>query len=456
VRAYNPFKIISIAILVLALLAGAGFLVYNQQQRRQAATAAAASAATSAIVQATAQVATAGVRAIEQATAARATAAAADLEQRYQAAVAFQQAGSNEQARAAFQELIALHPGYKDCAARLKQVSDALAEAAYQQGLAASDQKLWGDAVAAFDKALVVEPGYKDAATRRAAALKAGNATPTAAPSALPTATPTAQPTEPGATPTVLTATTQMTETAVTVGVTSATTTAPKEPAGDKPPGDWAVRSYNTDDVAAVFVNGKLVTASLGGDHADSGWVKINEYLVAGENEIAVASWNSSYGRSWGFGVRRNDTQVWGSEAPGQNGPVGMSYVQRVRITPEGQVAVVPSDTAAPKPPPGKWYVRAQGIQDVGVVLVNGVPTVLNALAFARDSDWIEITGQLASSHDNTVVVVAWNFDGSYSYKFDLKHDETIVWGAEKSGGGQVGVVLSQPVSISGSGEVRQ
>jgi hypothetical protein len=219
----------------------------------------------------------------------------------------------------------------------------------------------------------------------------------------------------------------------------------------------WAVRSYNTDDIGVVFVNGQLVAASLAGDRSDSGWVKINDYLVADrENEIAVASWNSSYDRSWGFGVRHNDTQVWGSEEPGRREQVGLSYVQRLHISADGTVVVVPAETAAPKPPPGKWYVRVQGAQDVGVVLVNGVPTVLNALAFAQESGWVEITGQLSASRDNTVTMVAWNFDGPYAYKFEIKHDEIIVWGGEKSGGGQLGVVIAQPVQISAKGEVKQ
>jgi hypothetical protein len=133
-----------------------------------------------------------------------------------------------------------------------------------------------------------------------------------------------------------------------------------------------------------------------------------------------------------------------------------LSYVQRLRIGADGTVVPVPAETAAPKPPPGKWYVRIQGAQDLGVVLVNGLPTVLNTSAFAPESGWIEITGQLTSSRDNTVTMVAWNFDGPYGYKFEIKHDETIVWGAEKTGGGQIGVALAQPVQISAKGEVKQ
>jgi hypothetical protein len=87
---------------------------------------------------------------------------------------------------------------------------------------------------------------------------------------------------------------------------------------------------------------------------------------------------------------------------------------------------------------------------------VNGIPTVLNALAFAQESGWVEITGQLSNSQDNTIEAIAWNFDGPYNYKFEIKHDEIIVWGAEKSGGGQLGVALAQPVTITASGQVKQ
>jgi hypothetical protein len=133
-----------------------------------------------------------------------------------------------------------------------------------------------------------------------------------------------------------------------------------------------------------------------------------------------------------------------------------MSYVQRLRINADGRVTPVAPDTAAPKPPPGKWYVRIQGAKALGVVLVNGLPVALNAAAFADESGWIEITGQLSSSHDNALMMSDWNFDGPFNYKFEIKHDDIIVWGAEKTGGGVVGVALAQPVVITSAGEVKQ
>jgi hypothetical protein len=217
------------------------------------------------------------------------------------------------------------------------------------------------------------------------------------------------------------------------------------------------VRSYNTDDVAVVLVNGKLVLGSLYGNLGDSDWIKINEYLVGGDaNEIVVASWNSSYDRAWGFGVRRNDTQVWGSEEPAVRAQVGMNYIQRLRNTAAGEVEPIVPDNKAPNPPPGKWYVRVQNTQDIGVVLVNGVPAVLNSAALAPDSGWIEITSLLSAKQDNTVAVQAWNFEGPYSYKFDIKRDDIIVWGAEKSGGGQVATVLDQTITVTGRGEIAE
>jgi tetratricopeptide (TPR) repeat protein len=462
VRARNPFLYPLIAVVALAVIAAGGFIWYRQQQD----IAQTSVAATSAAVQATSQGQTAVVQAAQSAITATAAAALAEIERHYQAALAFQTAGDYEQARAGFQAVIRLNPGYKDSAARLKQAGDALADGYYQQAVAAAEQKLWPDAVANFDKVLAIVPNYKDTATRRAAAAKALNATATPKPA---TQTPTLQP---SATSVAETTTIKPTSAVVTsTAVTSATNPpdaaaiptpadanpTPKALATGKPSGDWAVRSYNTDDTGVVFVNGQLVAASLWGDRTDSGWIKINDYLATDqENEIVVASWNSAYDRSWGFGVRRNDTQVWGSEEPARREQVGLSYVQRLRITSDGAVEPVPADTAAPKPPPGKWYARVQGAQDLGAVLVNGIPTVLNASAFAAESGWIEITGQLTSSRNNTVTMVAWNFDGPYSYKFEIKHDATIVWGADKTGGGQIGVVLSQPVQISAKGEVKQ
>ena len=218
--------------------------------------------------------------------------------------------------------------------------------------------------------------------------------------------------------------------------------------------GDWAVRSYNTDDLGVIFVNGKMVGTSTYKAHDNTGWIIINDLLLPGQDTvIAFASSNDGGSeRRWGFSVRRNDVALWGSEESPGSGPKTLSYVQQVAIHPDGSVEALPPDTSARTPLPGKWYVRVQDVDDVGAILVNGVPVA--AVHDRRDSGWAEITGQLYSDRDNAVTVTAWNFDAGYAWKFSIKRDETILWAVEKSGSGLTGLTLYQPVTISSHGEL--
>ncbi|MEI6181207.1 MAG: hypothetical protein WCP31_10660 [Chloroflexales bacterium] len=215
VRANNPLPLIIIGLVVLAALGGGGYWYFMQQaQTTSDANATATSAAeqaisaaqttTSADIQATSLAATAAAQATK-------TAQDAEIERQYQAAVAYQTATDYEQARTAFRALIAAQPGYKDTADRLRQVSETLTEAYYQQGMAAVKEKFWSDAVKNFDLALAITPNYKDAAAQRAAANRELTTTPTPLPSATLAPSATADPA--AATPTTAATTTGATAT---------------------------------------------------------------------------------------------------------------------------------------------------------------------------------------------------------------------------------------------------
>ena len=214
----------------------------------------------------------------------------------------------------------------------------------------------------------------------------------------------------------------------------------------------WAVRSYNTDDAGVMFVNGQMIGGSV--YRRDSDWIDITKHLVPGlDTVIAFASFNGGGGGSWGFRVQRDDTSVWGVEQT-TGGTWTLNYVQRVAIHPDGSVEAVPPDVSVRTPPPGKWYVRAQAIRDVGGILANGQPVAVNWQN--HEGEWTEITGLLHSDRNNAVTFAAWNFEGDYSWDFAIKHDDEILWAVDSTGSGQTGVVLSQDVVIAGNGEVHQ
>lgn len=194
VRSRNPVATIIIGILVLLVLAavGGGYFWFTSMQvaQQEQATASAVAAAQ----EATAQSVAAATADAVAATTATAAALDAELERQYQSADAMEKAGDFTAAREGFQDIVTLAPGFRDAAERLRLVSEKLADSLYQQGVAASDQKLWGDAVAAFDKVLAITPNYKDTTVRRASAARELNATPTVKPSATVAATATPDP----------------------------------------------------------------------------------------------------------------------------------------------------------------------------------------------------------------------------------------------------------------------
>lgn len=209
------------------------------------------------------------------------------------------------------------------------------------------------------------------------------------------------------------------------------------------------VRSYKTDDAAAIFVNGQMVGVS--GYKHDLDWININDYLLPGQDSVvAFASFNGESGGSWGFSLRRDDVSVWGVEQTSRN-QWTLSYAQQVIIHPDGKVETLSPDTLVRKPPPGRWYVRVQNVQDIGGILVNGQPVMV---FWNQEAGWVDITDLLYSDRDNKVMVAAWNFDGSYSWDFALRRDETIVWGKQSTGSGATNRVFQETITINPEGKV--
>jgi len=230
--------------------------------------------------------------------------------------------------------------------------------------------------------------------------------------------------------------------------VPAASSTPTARSSGALPAGRWRVRTYKTDDAAAVFVNGQMVAVST--RDRDSDWVNINDYMLGGrDNIVAFASYNGWNPASWGFGIRRDDVSVWGVEQTG-NSEWALNYAQQVVIHPDGKVEPLPIDTSTRKPP-GKIYVRSQKAQDISAILVNGQPV---DVFWNADHPWVDITSLLYSDRNNTITMAAWNFDGPYAWEFMVRQDETIVWGKQGSGSGRVNRVFQENITITPGGQV--
>jgi len=216
----------------------------------------------------------------------------------------------------------------------------------------------------------------------------------------------------------------------------------------------WTVGATDTDDVSALFVNGKMVGAAMrDGPVPDTGWVTINRELEpALDNIVTFASSNRGGDYSWGFDLRQDETVVWTVEQKGKGDANLLQYVQQVVVASDGSVAAARLSDAIYRAPPGRWYVRMENVDDVAAVLVNGMPLALVNRGW--DSDWVEITGGLSNASDNIVRFAVWNFTDAYSWRLQLRHDDVIVWGNEDSGGSVTGLVADLTVVIDGTGQV--
>lgn len=216
----------------------------------------------------------------------------------------------------------------------------------------------------------------------------------------------------------------------------------------------WSVRSADTDDAGAIFVNGKMVTASIyDRPHDDTGWITINQLLrPAQQNVITFVSSNQGGNYKWQFGLRRDETAVWTSQENGKGEAAPVQYVQQLLLFPDGHFIPVDLSSTGQAAPAGKWYVRLQNIDAVAAVLVNGLPVALTK--HGGDSGWVEITGNLSEAGANMIHFTLWSFGDEFTGRFHLRHDETIVWGSEQNGTKTTGLAADMTVIVDNEAAV--
>ena len=224
---------------------------------------------------------------------------------------------------------------------------------------------------------------------------------------------------------------------------------------GPLPPGDWAVRAFDTNDASIIIVNGQLVGASTYGHQQTTDWININSLLTPGsDNFVTVANWNARYhDGAWGFSIRRDETVIWGAEGDTRQ-EYSLNYAQTVTIKPDGSVEPILPDTGAYPTLSDAWSVRVRDTADVGVMLVNGLVVAGAGNWGLADTDWVDISGLLRAAQDNTISMHVWNFEADYAWRLSIRRNETTVWESERSGGGLPGAVFSEEVIITSNGEV--
>jgi hypothetical protein len=121
-----------------------------------------------------------------------------------------------------------------------------------------------------------------------------------------------------------------------------------------------------------------------------------------------------------------------------------------------------PTPTASPTATPYPllyehiWTVRATDADDVSALFVNG-KMVGAAMRDGPvpDIGWVTINRELEPALDNIVTFASSNRGGDFSWRFDLRQDETAVWTAEQKGKGDVNLLqYVQQVVVAPDGSV--
>lgn len=194
----------------------------------------------------------------------------------------------------------------------------------------------------------------------------------------------------------------------------------------DSAPDQWLVRTYNTDDAGAVFLNGLMVAGSRYSSYPDSNWSFINKYWRQEEdNFVAFASYDLGVccNSTWGFSLRRNTTTLWNQQSSGSTSQ-GIAYRHTLRVSQSGEV----SDFVQPPPSPvisDTWYIQVRANGGMSFALVDNYPVVGS---INDQSQWIEITN-LLGQFDNHIHFNAWN-DGSstFDWYYAIRKGAQVVW----------------------------
>lgn len=219
-------------------------------------------------------------------------------------------------------------------------------------------------------------------------------------------------------------------------------------------PDQWLVRTYNTDDAGAMFINGLMVAGSMYGSYPDSYWASVNKYWRQGEdNYVSLASYDAGgcCSSTWGFSLRRNGSTLWDQKQSGGAGAQGVAYQHTLRVSPAGPVV----DYSPPLPSPsinGSWSVQVRANGGMAFALVDNQPV---AGSTYNQAQWVEITSRLGQ-YDNHVTFNAWDNGGStFAYYLAIKSGDQVVWESQQQvTGGSRGRAYHQQLVIDANGAV--
>ncbi len=225
---------------------------------------------------------------------------------------------------------------------------------------------------------------------------------------------------------------------AVTVTGYQAPTPTPPPP----PTTRWYMRVYNADDKESAVINNQYTYTTTFGQ--DAGYTDITNLLHSGNNTIDFKTWNEVGAYAWGFQILKDNTVVF-DEHEGTAGTMGaysndgskpnqFVYNKTVTINQSGLVSV--RNNIVPTPPT-RWYIREYNGDDKQTMVINNQYSYATT-TFGQDSGFIDITDRLHAGN-NTLDFKTWNDQGGYTWGFQIRKNNTVVFDENAGVAGIVG-----------------
>ncbi|RME77441.1 MAG: hypothetical protein D6784_03670, partial [Chloroflexi bacterium] len=101
-------------------------------------------------------------------------------------------------------------------------------------------------------------------------------------------------------------------------------------------------------------------------------------------------------------------------------------YRETFRLLPYGELRPA-NRPASPAPQTDRWRVRLDA-DDIGVVLVDGIPVAGVYHSPAGDFDWQDIGNAVSSARLGEIGIQLWNHHGSYALWVQLCRNDELVW----------------------------
>jgi plasmid maintenance system antidote protein VapI len=205
-----------------------------------------------------------------------------------------------------------------------------------------------------------------------------------------------------------------------------------KQSSGIFPPqNQWLVLSEAQDDRNVIVVNQRIA-----GVAKDAQWISIDGYLRRDgkANEVALVNINGPGRANWRMFIGYNDTR-WpegGAETEHEQRKHGSfeSQVFRIDLDPKAEEPVKKMPQKDRIDPQNRhdeaWKVRMTIVDDVGLVIVNGV------VAAAAYVDYqfrpFDIGKWLYADRPNEVLIMIWNMKGEACGDISIWKGETACW----------------------------